>query len=813
MADSTGYGPSSMIANLQFDGDDQKYEMWEVKFMSLMRIKKLHNVFTAAHPNVDQNAQAFAQLSLLLDPRSLALVMRDARDNGKEALAILPAHYQSSGKPPIITLYTELTFKKGSKETIAAYIIRAERAFTMLTAAGETVSESLLVAMVLKGLPEEYQPFVAIVTQSETEYDFSKFKQSLRNFEETEKHRLSTHATEPDSIMKMHSPPEAIVCHGCGKVGHKNPQCPDKKKKKSKKWCGPCKSTSHNLSECRNQARNQQKKVSDNKSNHSYQFMLMDSDDDGVKEEGDHPSFFQPEHIEIVDIPEEHPTSIIPSNTDQTLVKSLDETVENVDTQINSIDNEHVLQTEDSKEMLVDSGSTRHVSNEDRGFIRYDESFKPSDHCVELADGTKTWGVAKKKGDMLIQVKDSNGDVADITLNDVLYMPSYPQNVFSVKAAVHKSSARVVFEKDNSAIYAPDGTRFPLQEKNSLYYLCKVGAVSERSDDLETWHRILGHCNTQDVISLETHASNMKITNKSSFDCETCNLSKLTNSHNKSPSANRASEPFAKVYTDVAGPIDPAGREGFRWVIIFTDEYSGCSFTYFMKKKSDTVLAMKKFFADISPYGKVQAIDFDEHSIPSTDVKDLRSDNGGEYISKDAEELLVQMQIKHSYTSPYSPHQNGRAERNWRTLFDMARAMLIESAMPKSFWTYAVMTATHIRNRCYSRRLKSTPYAAVTGLKPDIGRLHVFGTVCYSFIQTYKKKLDPRSEKGIFVGYDRNSASYLVYHPEKKVVSKHRVVKFTEKFPSDLNENENHLPLVHPAAVQLEQKQVPEIEE
>ena len=91
---------------------------------------------------------------------------------------------------------------------------------------------------------------------------------------------------------------------------------------------------------------------------------------------------------------------------------------------------------------------------------------------------------------------------------------------------------------------------------------------------------------------------------------------------------------------------------------------------------------MKKFFADISPYGKVQAIDFDEHSIPSTDVKDLRSDNGGEHISKDAEELLVQMQIKHSYTSPYSPHQNGRAERNWRTLFDMARAMLIESAMP-----------------------------------------------------------------------------------------------------------------------------------
>ena len=59
MADLTGYGPS-INPNLQFDGDDQKYEMWEVKFMSLMRIKKLHDVFTVAHPNADKNAQVFA---------------------------------------------------------------------------------------------------------------------------------------------------------------------------------------------------------------------------------------------------------------------------------------------------------------------------------------------------------------------------------------------------------------------------------------------------------------------------------------------------------------------------------------------------------------------------------------------------------------------------------------------------------------------------------------------------------------------------------------------------------------------------------
>ena len=111
----------------------------------------------------------------------------------------------------------------------------------------------------------------------------------------------------------------------------------------------------------------------------------------------------------------------------------------------------------------------------------------------------------------------------------------------------------------------------------------------------------------------------MKIKNRAKFDCETCNLSKLTNSRNKQSSRSRPTKPFEMVHTDVAGPIDPTGRDGFRYAIIFTDAYSGCSFTYFLKKKSDTLDAIKKFFADISPNGKVQNIDFHEEIILKAD--------------------------------------------------------------------------------------------------------------------------------------------------------------------------------------------------
>ena len=79
----------------------------------------------------------------------------------------------------------------------------------------------------------------------------------------------------------------------------------------------------------------------------------------------------------------------------------------------------------------------------------------------------------------------------------------------------------------------------------------------------------------------------------------------------------------------------------------------------------------------------------------------------------------------------------------------------------------------------FSQRIKDTPYGLITGIKPNVAKLQIFGSVCYSFVQS-PKKLDARSKKGIFVGYDRDSPSYLVYDPETRAVSKNRLVKFTD---------------------------------
>ena len=151
--------------------------------------------------------------------------------------------------------------------------------------------------------------------------------------------------------------------------------------------------------------------------------------------------------------------------------------------------------------------------------------------------------------------------------------------------------------------------------------------------------------------------------------------------------------------------------------------------TYLLKCKSDTLQATEKFLADCAPYGN---------------VKCMRSDQGSEFTEKKFKNLLRINKIKHEFSAPYSPHQNGTVERSWRSIFEIARCLILEAQLPKYLWTYAVKTAAYIRNRCFNSRTEITPYESFTGRKPNIANMHIFGSKCYAYVQN-KKKLDPQS--------------------------------------------------------------------
>ncbi|KAL5547642.1 hypothetical protein UlMin_002873 [Ulmus minor] len=113
-------------------------------------------------------------------------------------------------------------------------------------------------------------------------------------------------------------------------------------------------------------------------------------------------------------------------------------------------------------------------------------------------------------------------------------------------------------------------------------------------------------------------------------------------------------------------------------------------------------------------------------------LKKLRTDNGLEFLNYEFDQFCKDEGIVRHKTVPYTPQQNGLAERMNRTLLERVRCMLLEGGVPRRFWGEAVNTAPYLVNRCPSSALDfKTPEEMWTGHPPKFDNLRVFGCVAY----------------------------------------------------------------------------------
>jgi hypothetical protein len=92
---------------------------------------------------------------------------------------------------------------------------------------------------------------------------------------------------------------------------------------------------------------------------------------------------------------------------------------------------------------------------------------------------------------------------------------------------------------------------------------------------------------------------------------------------------------------------------------------------------------------------------------------------GGEYVSNEFDALCERERIVHEVVPPYTPQQNGTAERKNITIMYMVRNLLNGKHLPKELWGESVSTATYILNRCPTKRLNGvTPEQCWSGVRP-----------------------------------------------------------------------------------------------
>ncbi|KEP45661.1 reverse transcriptase, partial [Rhizoctonia solani 123E] len=150
-------------------------------------------------------------------------------------------------------------------------------------------------------------------------------------------------------------------------------------------------------------------------------------------------------------------------------------------------------------------------------------------------------------------------------------------------------------------------------------------------------------------------------------------------------------------------------------------------------------------------------------------TKMLQVDNGKEFVHKDFKDYLESKGTILRTTAPYSPAQNGIAERLNRTLFDHERCMMFKAKAPPSWWQESTAYACFLKNRTptFINGKLITPYEAFYGKKPNIMTFYKFSAPVQILDQSGSHgKLDPKTKPARFVGIAENQGNSYHYIPD-----------------------------------------------
>ncbi|GJW28907.1 zinc finger, CCHC-type containing protein [Tanacetum coccineum] len=133
-------------------------------------------------------------------------------------------------------------------------------------------------------------------------------------------------------------------------------------------------------------------------------------------------------------------------------------------------------------------------------------------------------------------------------------------------------------------------------------------------------------------------------------------------------------------------------------------------------------------------------------------------------MSKDDLIPAIDERIIHETTAPYTPQQNGVAERENRALKEIVNSMLSYSGLSEGFWGEAMLTACYLLNMVPHKRNKTTPYELWYKKRPNVSFFRVWS--CRAVVRLLDPKRKTLGEKGIdsiFVGYAEHSKAYRFY--------------------------------------------------
>jgi hypothetical protein len=302
-------------------------------------------------------------------------------------------------------------------------------------------------------------------------------------------------------------------------------------------------------------------------------------------------------------------------------------------------------------------------------------------------------------------------------LTEVLYVPGLKKNLVSV-STIEEKGYEVLFH-DGQVLLFPRGSSITSAKVigtrherlyKFLFQLVRalINSTSSSSELCEIWHRRMAHLHHGALRVLRELVTGVPDFSSEHHElCKGCILGKYTKTAFPS-SDSRAAGILDLIHSDLCGPMSSASLTGSLYYVVFIDDFSRKSWIFFMKTKGQVFSRFQEFKALVE-------------NQTGKKIRVLRSDNGGEYTSKDFMDFCAGEGIRRELIVPYNPQQNGVVERKNRAIVGAARALLHDQGLPLFLWAEACYTAVYLQNRSPHRAVGSmTPEEAFSGKKPEV---------------------------------------------------------------------------------------------
>jgi GAG-pre-integrase domain len=312
----------------------------------------------------------------------------------------------------------------------------------------------------------------------------------------------------------------------------------------------------------------------------------------------------------------------------------------------------------------LDSGATHHVTSDLNNLSNF-----------TAYDGQDTLQIGNSAGMIISHIGSSIIHIANhqIELHNILHVPSFTKKLLSLSqllldnSLIIEFSSNTCFIKDrltstpllqakfHNGIYS---IRLPLSFPPQAFLGARVSA--------DVWHARLGHPSTSTTLKV-LNSHNLPCSSKKLSLCQNCCMAK---SHKLPFNSNDilSCAPLELVHSDLWGPSPVMPHNGFRYYIIFIDDFTRFSWIYFLKIKDEVINVFTLFKAQVE-------------NLPNTTIKVLRTDGGTEYkpLAKHFP------QIVHQIACPYTPQQNGVSERKHRHIVELSLAILQHASLHQLF--------------------------------------------------------------------------------------------------------------------------------